>query len=124
MITDLITKIFGSKHERDTKKLWPIVEEINLFTEQLQNLSDEELKGKTQEFRQKIKERTSQPDERLKELKEEFTGIETHGLSEEERIEVRAQKESLLQQTKEIREEMAKNVATKPSRLRIGNAWT
>ncbi len=108
MITDLVTKIFGSKYERDVKKLWPIVEEIDLFTEQLQNLSDEELKGKTQEFRQKIKERTSQPDERLKELKEEFTGIETHGLSEEERIEVRAQKESLLQQTKEIREEIKK----------------
>ena len=108
MITDLVTKIFGSKHERDVKKLWPIVEEINLFTEQLQNLSDEELKGKTQEFREKIKERTSQLDERLKELKEEFVGIETHGLSEEERIEVRAQKESLLQQTKEIREEIKK----------------
>jgi preprotein translocase subunit SecA len=108
MITDIVTKIFGSKHERDVKKLWPMVGEINQFSEQLQNLSDEELKGKTQEFKQKIKERTAQLDEQLNVLKEEFVGIKTHGLTEEERVEVRAQREALLQQMKEIREEIKK----------------
>jgi preprotein translocase subunit SecA len=108
MITDIVTKIFGSKHDRDVKKLWPVVEEINQFSEQLQSLSDDELKGKTQEFRQKIKERTTQLDEQLSVLKDEFAGIKTHGLTEEERGEVRAQRESLLQQMKEIREEIKK----------------
>jgi len=108
MITDLITKIFGSKHERDVKGILPIVEEINQVYEQLQSLSDEELKGKTQEFKQKIKERTVQLEEQLSALKEEFTGIKTHGLSEEERAEVRAQREALLQQVKEIRAEIKK----------------
>jgi preprotein translocase subunit SecA len=108
MITDLITKVFGSKHERDVKKILPIVEEINQIYEQLQSLSDEELKTKTQEFKQKIKERTSQLDQQLDALKEEFTGIKTHGLSEEERAEVRAQREALLQQMKEVREEIKK----------------
>jgi preprotein translocase subunit SecA len=108
MITDIVTKIFGSKHDRDVKKLWPVVEEINQFSEQLQSLSDDELKGKTQEFRQKIKERTAQLDEQLSVLKDEFAGIKTHGLTEEERGEVRAQRESLLQQMKEIREEIKK----------------
>jgi preprotein translocase subunit SecA len=108
MITDLITKIFGSKHERDVKKILPIVEEINQIHEQLQNLSDDELKGKTEEFKQKIKEKTSQLEEQLNALKEEFAGIKTHGLSEEERAEVRAQREALLQQMKEVREEIKK----------------
>jgi preprotein translocase subunit SecA len=108
MITDLITKIFGSKHERDVKKILPIVEEINQIHEQLQSLSDEELKGKTQEFKQKIKERASQLEEQLDTLKQEFAGIKTHGLSEEERAEIRTQKEALLQQMKEVREEIKK----------------
>ncbi|MFH1336270.1 MAG: DEAD/DEAH box helicase, partial [Candidatus Zixiibacteriota bacterium] len=108
MITDFVTKIFGSKHDRDVKKIWPVVEEINQFSEQLQSLSDEELKGKTQEFKHKIKERTSQLEEQLNALKEEFTAIKTHGLTEEERAEVRAQKEALLQQMKDIREEIKK----------------
>jgi preprotein translocase subunit SecA len=108
MITDLITKIFGSKHERDVKKILPRVDEINLAYEQLQSLSDEKLKGKTQEFKQRIKEGTSQLEEQLNALKEEFAGIKTHGLSEEERAEVRAQREALLQQMKEVREEIKK----------------
>jgi preprotein translocase subunit SecA len=108
MITDLITKIFGSKHERDVKKILPIVEEINQIHEQLQSLSDEELKGKTPEFKQKIKDRASQLEEQLNALKEEFAGIKTHGLSEEERAEIRTQKEALLQQMKEVREEIKK----------------
>jgi len=108
MITDLVTKIFGSKHDRDVKKIWPMVEEINQFSEQLKSLSDEELKGKTQEFKQKIKERTVQLEEQLNALKEEFACIKTHGLTEEERAEVRAQREVLLQQMKDIREEIKK----------------
>jgi preprotein translocase subunit SecA len=56
MSENILTKIFGSKHERDVKKIKPIVEEINTFFEEYKSLSDEELKGKTEEFRQRIKE--------------------------------------------------------------------
>ncbi len=108
MAGNIITKIFGSKHERDAKRIRPIVEEINHFFEEYDSLSDEELKAKTEKFRQTIKDRTAELDRQLDALKEEFAEIKTHGLSEEERADVRSQKESLLQQTKEIRDEMKK----------------
>ena len=46
-----ITKLFGTKHERDVKKLQPFVDEINAHFEGFQQLSEEELVGKTDEFR-------------------------------------------------------------------------
>ncbi|MEZ5360107.1 MAG: preprotein translocase subunit SecA [Candidatus Zixiibacteriota bacterium] len=46
----LITKIFGTKHDRDVKKLQPIVEEINQHFETFQNLSQDALKAKTEDF--------------------------------------------------------------------------
>ncbi|UCG61775.1 MAG: preprotein translocase subunit SecA, partial [Candidatus Zixiibacteriota bacterium] len=54
MIGKLITKIFGTKHERDIKKMMPLVEEINQFYEKLQDLSDDDLKAKTDEFKQRL----------------------------------------------------------------------
>ena len=44
-------KIFPSKHEKDVKELWPYVDEINQFDEEYQKLSDDELRAKTQEFK-------------------------------------------------------------------------
>ena len=56
MMGSLLTKIFGSKHDRDRKELWPVVEEINQHFESYQELSDAELEGKTAEFRQRLAE--------------------------------------------------------------------
>ncbi len=54
MITNLITKIFGTKHERDVKKLWPVVERINQYFEQFNSLTDEQLQKKTEEFKERL----------------------------------------------------------------------
>ncbi len=54
MFTRLVTKIFGTKHKREIRKLQPLVEKINEHVEVYQDLSDEELKGKTPEFRQRL----------------------------------------------------------------------
>ncbi|MCS6771580.1 MAG: preprotein translocase subunit SecA [Kiritimatiellae bacterium] len=50
----LIKKIIGTKNERDLKAARPIVARINQLEEQLQSLSDEQLKAKTQEFRARL----------------------------------------------------------------------
>ena len=50
----LITKIFGTKHERDVKKMQPLVDEINQVYATLQDLTDEELQAKTPEFRERL----------------------------------------------------------------------
>jgi preprotein translocase subunit SecA len=53
---NLLAKIFGTKHERDAKKLMPLVEEINEFFEKIKSLSEEELKAKTAEFRKRLED--------------------------------------------------------------------
>ena len=52
----LFTKIFGSKYERDVKTYTPNVEIINEFASQYQSLTNDELRNKTLEFKQRIKE--------------------------------------------------------------------
>ncbi len=53
---NLITKIFGTKHERDAKNMQPLVDEINRFYAELEKLSEEELKARTDDFRRRLKE--------------------------------------------------------------------
>ena len=65
----IIKKIFGDKHERDLKVLWPIVDEINSHYETIKNLTDEELVNKTSEFKDKIQLHTSETRNKIEELK-------------------------------------------------------
>lgn len=50
-----LTKIFGSKNERVLKKCKTIVKEINQLENSIKNLNNEQLKNKTEEFRNRIK---------------------------------------------------------------------
>ena len=52
----LIQKIFGTKNERDLKKLQPYVTAINELEPQIQKLSDIELRAKTAEFKEKLEQ--------------------------------------------------------------------
>jgi preprotein translocase subunit SecA len=53
-ISKSVTKIFGTKSERDIKALMPIVENIKSEYAKLASLSDDELRGKTAEFKSRI----------------------------------------------------------------------
>ncbi len=53
---NIVTAIFGTKHDRDIKKIQPVVDEINGFFEGLSELTDEQLKAKTEEFRNRLSE--------------------------------------------------------------------
>ncbi|MBE0657589.1 MAG: hypothetical protein IH602_07875, partial [Bryobacteraceae bacterium] len=50
MFDTLLAKVFGTKHDREVKKLLPLVAEINSREEQVAKLSDAELAAKTAEF--------------------------------------------------------------------------
>ena len=54
MIDQVLAKVFGTQHEREMKKLAPRVVRINALEPQIKALSDEELRGKTDEFRARI----------------------------------------------------------------------
>jgi len=54
MLQSVLSKVFGSKHERDIKKLQPLVDQINALESSIKSLSDEQLKAKTGEFRERL----------------------------------------------------------------------
>jgi preprotein translocase subunit SecA len=54
MVDTLLAKIFGTKHEREIKKLMPLVRAINDRESSLQGLSGAELAAKTAEFKQQL----------------------------------------------------------------------
>lgn len=51
----LLDALFGTYSEREVKRLRPIIENINRLGDSMQKLSDEELKAKTVEFRERLK---------------------------------------------------------------------
>jgi preprotein translocase subunit SecA len=59
LINTLLGKVFGTKNERVVKSLAPNVRAINALEPEIQKLSDEELRAKTDEFRRRIQERLS-----------------------------------------------------------------
>jgi preprotein translocase subunit SecA len=54
MIQTFLAKVIGTQNERDLKRLRPIVGEVNALEAQIKALSDERLKAKTAEFRERI----------------------------------------------------------------------
>ena len=59
----ILAKIFGSnKSEKDVKKISPYVGQVNAFFNTYQSLSNDQLRDKTQEFRDRIKSHLSEID--------------------------------------------------------------
>ena len=54
MIAVVLRAIFGTKHERDVKRMRPVVEAIGALEPGLQALSDDALRARTGEFRQRL----------------------------------------------------------------------
>src|SRR5438128_1640626 len=50
----LLAKVIGTQNERDLKKLRPVVVRVNAFEPSISALSDERLRGKTADFRQRV----------------------------------------------------------------------
>jgi preprotein translocase subunit SecA len=78
LINALLGKIFGTKNERELKRLRPNVAAISALEPAMKRLSDDELRAKTAEFRQRIQDRLKsipdEPDadaERLKQIDDE-----------------------------------------------------
>ena len=53
---DLLAKVFGTKHDREMKRLAPRVRAINELSPAMERLSDAELTAKTAEFRKRLAE--------------------------------------------------------------------
>ena len=54
MIKEIFGAIFGSQNERDIKKIRPVVNKINALEPEIEKLSNEELKAKSLEFKERL----------------------------------------------------------------------
>jgi preprotein translocase subunit SecA len=86
MFKRVISAVIGSRHERERKKIQPIVDEINEHYARLRDVSEEELRAQTAKFRQTIQERTDELEQRIAELKEQKRSASD--ITERDRIDV------------------------------------
>jgi preprotein translocase subunit SecA len=77
MINKILTLIFGSKHERDVKRMIPIVQQINALEPEISRMTDEQLRGKTQELRERIRPAVEALDAAKKEVPRDEIVVKT-----------------------------------------------
>lgn len=95
-----LTKIFGGhKSERDIKAIAPLVKQINEEYEKLQSLSNDDLRGKTQDFRQRIKEHLADTD-----------GVITERQTAAEEMEDVTQKDVIYQEIDKLKKDRNKKI--------------
>lgn len=56
MINTVLAKVFGTSNEREVKRLLPVLDQVNALEPAMQQLSDAELRAKTDEFRARIRQ--------------------------------------------------------------------
>lgn len=80
-----ISKLFGgNKSDKDIKKLYPIVDQINKHFESYKSLTNDELRGKTKEFRQRISEHLKSFHDEMQELKEKAEALKATDIQKKE----------------------------------------
>ena len=78
-----MTKLFGNKSQRDLKEIDPYVNKIKAIYPEIQRLSNDELRAKTDEIKQRIQDYVATENARVEELRK---GIEEKELEERETI--------------------------------------
>src|SRR5215204_1650692 len=54
LVDTLLAKVIGTANDRELKRVQPLVGEVNAKESQIQGLTDEQLRGKTAEFRERL----------------------------------------------------------------------
>ncbi|TAJ10290.1 preprotein translocase subunit SecA [Marinilabiliaceae bacterium JC017] len=69
LVGSILTKLFGSKYDKDIKEITPIVEKIKQVYPQIEGLTNDELRAKSQELRQRIQAAIQADEEKMTALK-------------------------------------------------------
>jgi preprotein translocase subunit SecA len=86
LITKGISKVFGSKSERDIKLVMPYVEKIKEVYPTLKDISDDELRGRTQQLKSRISEELSEIDTNIQEIQTKIDTDERLAVHEKEEL--------------------------------------
>jgi len=130
MLGKLITKLFGTKSEREIRRILPIVERINQLYEEYHQLTDAELRGLTDKFKDRINQRVAGIRSELSTLREDLrlSYKEKGAFEERERIRQRMaeledlEKEEIAEVLDEILPEAYAAVKETCRRL-LGKSW-
>ena len=79
-----IQKLFGNKADKDVKGLEPFVGKINTEFNKLENLTNDELRGKTNSFKQQVNDYLSEIDIKIADLKSEIKNTTVHEIDKRE----------------------------------------
>lgn len=82
VLNQIMTKLFGSKYERDKKQILPIVEKIKAVSPELEKLSNDELRERSQKLKATIQGSVKDEQAKIEELKKR---VEAEKLDIEER---------------------------------------
>ncbi|HXP50191.1 MAG TPA: preprotein translocase subunit SecA, partial [Bacteroidia bacterium] len=87
-----LSKVFGNKHDRDVKEIQPVIDNILEIEKSLALISDDELRGKTAEFKKRIQDKIGENENKKKELKSKVEADEALPVKEKEEIYVEVDK--------------------------------
>ena len=106
MLKNLIESLFGTRHEREARKLAPLVAEINAIAERLASLSEEELQAQTEKLRAIVRERTSEVEAEIAAIREAKRHTEDSAERERLTIQLRELEEQLHDQLQDVLDEI------------------
>jgi preprotein translocase subunit SecA len=106
MLKTLMKKVVGSRHEREAKRLRPTVSEINRQFADLASLTDDELRAKTEEFRERIGERSGSLQERAGTLRDEKRQSEDPAERERLSVEISGLEKEVMAAVEEVLDEL------------------
>ena len=126
MLQGLLKKVFGDKNTKILKELWPIVDQINEEYEKIKDYSDDELRAKTDEFKERLQNETKELREKIDGLKNKLTSDEFDEDYEEIHDELEELEEQLDAKYEEILDEIlpeAFAVVKATCKALVGKSW-
>ena len=122
-----LSKIFPSKYEKDIREIMPIVAEINKIYESLKDLTDDELRQKTQQLKEKVKSATDPIEQEITTLQEKLKQDLSHNEIEDIQDQIKEKKEEYYQTVWEVLDEIlpeAFAIVKDTCRRLVGKEWT
>ena len=75
-LSDIIKKFFGNKSDRDMKKIMPIIKEIKAVSPEIEQLSNDELRGRTADIRRMLQESVKTQRDEIASIKAQIETID------------------------------------------------
>ena len=126
MLQGLLKKIFGDRNEKAMKELWPVVDEIKSEYEKIKLLSDDELKAKTNEFKETIQKHTEETRKQIEEINTQLHADDFDGDRVGLYDELDELKKALDEEYEDILDELlpeAFAVVKETSKRLVGKSW-